>query len=304
MTPKQRYQSLYRAMGASWLWYTVTAADQVHWAIARHEVIPALNFGNLMAPVLIALCANSPVHAGMSSPYCSAREAQHVLIHATEYRHGMPIRPFVDAEEFVHRLSQATHLIRRMDGRVVPRSRPFRETLAELEANPEAAWEAFLFHEHYIWNSARARASYGTLELRPACQQPWAQHMSAAALGVGLLEARSEIEAYIGDALGEGSGAYGEPAWEAMRLWHRQVIRNGLDAPQPAPGFLARLLALAEEGLRQRGMGEEGLLAPLYSRLERGENPAQRARRVYRSDGMAALLALVTIRPDQFGTQQ
>ena len=69
MTPKQRYQSLYRAMGTEWLWYTVTAADQVHVAISRAEAIPLLNFANLMAPVIIALCANSPVYANTLSPY-------------------------------------------------------------------------------------------------------------------------------------------------------------------------------------------------------------------------------------------
>lgn len=299
MTPKQRYQSLYRAMGAAWLWYSVTAADQVHWAIRRDEVIPALNFGNLMAPVLIALCANSPVHAGTLSPYCSAREAQHVLIHANEHRHGMPLRPFADAEEFVQRLSRATHLIARSDGRAIPQARPFAAALAELEGDEQAAYEAFLFHEHYIWNSARARAAYGTIELRPCCQQPWGEHMAAAALGVALLEARAEIEDYLGESLGQGGGAYGATAWETMRMWHRQVIRDGLRAPQPAAGFLAQILALAEQGLRRRGLNEEGLLAPLFGRLERAENPAQRARRLYRSDGPAALIAAATIRPNQ-----
>lgn len=302
MTPKQRYQSLYRAMGASWLWYTVTAADQVHWAITRAEVIPVLNFGNLMAPVIVALCANSPVHAATLSPYCSAREAQHVLIHASEHRHGMPARPFADAEEFVRRLAQASHLIARSDGRAIPQARPFTATLAELEGDPDAAYDAFLFHEHYIWNSARARAAYGTIELRPACQQPWGEQMAAATLGIGLLEARAEIEAYLGEAIGSGGGAYREAAWETMRIWHKQVIRSGLDAPQPAPRFLHRILMLAEEALRRRGLNEEPLLAPLWSRLDRAENPAQRARRIYRSDGLATLITAATIRPAQVNT--
>ncbi|MGL4650936.1 MAG: glutamate-cysteine ligase family protein [Caldilineaceae bacterium] len=297
MTPKQRYQSLYRAMGSQWLWYTVTAADQLHWAICRDEVIPVLNFGNLMAPVIIALCANSPVHAATLSPYCSAREAQHVLIHASEFRHGMPLRPFADAEDFVRRLAQATHLIARSDGRAIPQARPFSATLAELEGDVDAAYAAFLFHEHYVWNSARARAAYGTIELRPACQQPWGEHMAAAALGVGLLEAREAIEAYIGESVGLRTSPYREAGWETMRVWHKQVIRNGLEAPQPAPGFLTQILALAEEGLRRRGLNEEVLLAPAWNRLERLENPAQRARRLYRSDGLNALIASATIRP-------
>ncbi|MCB0109003.1 MAG: hypothetical protein KDE53_23940, partial [Caldilineaceae bacterium] len=48
MAPKQRYQSLYRAMGASWLWYTVTASDQCHVAVGQPELVQMLNVGNMM----------------------------------------------------------------------------------------------------------------------------------------------------------------------------------------------------------------------------------------------------------------
>jgi gamma-glutamylcysteine synthetase len=286
MTPKQRYQSLYRAMGEPWLWYTVTAADQVHVAIGRDEAILMLNFGNLIAPVLIALCANSPVWGGTASPYCSAREAQHVLIHASEHRHGMPARPFRDAEDFVARLAQATYLIRRSDNLVIPSARPFAEYLREHGAD----YAAFLFHEHYVWNSARVRAAYGTVELRPACQQPWREHMAASALGVGLVCARAAVEEHVADRLGT-------EAWEVMRRYHRQTIRAGLGAPQPAPGFLRDLVGLAQAALEERGFGEEALLEPLYERLYRRENPAQRARRVFLTDGPAGLLAHAAIRP-------
>lgn len=287
MTPKQRYQSLYRAMGAEWLWYTVTAADQVHVAIVRAEAISMLNFANLMAPVIIALCANSPVYANALSPYCSGREAQHVLIHANEFRHGMPLRPFRDAEDFVERVAQATYLIHRdtVQGVVVPGADSFA---AYLRAHgPD--YEAFLYHEHYVWNSARARAAYGTIEVRPACQQPWSEHMAAAAFSVGLIEAHAPIQAYIEDVLGD-------EYWAEMRIFHRQAIRNGLAAPQPAPGFLDEVARLAGEGLRSRGLGEETLMEPIFDRLARRENPAQRLRRIYRTDGMAGLLAAAAIR--------
>ena len=72
MSPKQRYLSLYRAMGAPWLWYTVTASDQLQFSIRREEMLHMLNYGNMMAPVIIALCANSPVYGGKDSHFCSA----------------------------------------------------------------------------------------------------------------------------------------------------------------------------------------------------------------------------------------
>lgn len=286
MTAKQRYQSLYRAMGMEWLWYTVTAADQCHVAIGRDEVIDVLNFGNLMAPVIIALCANSPVFNGTLSPFRSAREGQHAAIHANEFRHGMPARPFTDAYDFVKTICQATYLIRRSDNLVIPNARPFDDYLAENGAD----YAAFLFHEHYMWNSARVRAAYSTVEMRPACQQPWREHMSATALSVGLIEARVAIQDYIVALLGEDY-------WTVMRDYHRQTIRLGLNAAQPDANFLSHIVDLAEEGLHQRGQGEEVFLAAIQDRLFRRENPAQRARRVFLTDGMAGLIAHTVIRP-------
>jgi gamma-glutamylcysteine synthetase len=286
MSPKQRYQSLYRAMGQEWLWYAVTASDQVQIDICRDELVHMLNFGNLMAPVIIALCANSPIYAGRLSPYCSGREGQMAAIHASEHRHGMPQRPYTSIADYVATVAESTFLILKADNEVVPSSHPFTEYLAEHGAD----YDAFLFHEHYIWNSARLRVAYGTVEIRPACQQPWREHMAAAALGVGLIEASRSIDAYVQDALGPSY-------WEAMRGYHQLAIRRGLRAPQPAPEFLKRVVELANTGLRERGQGEELLLAPIYRRLARGENPAQHARRVFRTDGLPAMLAQTAIRP-------
>ncbi len=290
MTPKQRYQSLYRAMGAEWLWYTVTASDQTQIAIRRSEAIDMLNFGNLMTPIIIALCANSPIFDGELSPFCSGREGHHEKIRATEHRHGMPVRPFRDVYDFVERMCQTTYLIHKQSSLVIPNSRPFYEYLEERYNKEQIVdFEAFLFHEHYMWNSSRIRATYGTIEIRPACQQPWRDHMVVMALNVGLIEAATEIQHYIDSTLGED-------AWQIMRTYQQQAIRHGLRAPQPASGFLEHILHLACAGLQSRKANEEPLLEPLFERLYRNENPAQRARRIFRSDGMAGLLRHVTIK--------
>jgi gamma-glutamylcysteine synthetase len=198
----------------------------------------------------------------------------------------MPVRPYTSIEDYIATVSDSTFLILRENDIVLPSSQLFTDYLAE--HGPD--FDAFLFHEHYIWNSARLRVAYGTIEIRPACQQPWSEQMAAAALGLGLIEASREIDAFVQGALG---GEY----WSLMRTYHRQVIRTGLGAPQPAPDFLPQLVEMAAEGLRRRGQGEEQLLAPLYHRLERNLNPAQRMRRIFQSDGMAGLLRRAAIRP-------
>ena len=241
MSPKQRYLSLYRAMGSPWLWYTVTASDQLQFSIRRDEMLHMLNYGNMIAPIIIALCANSPVYGGKDSHFCSAREGVMAEIRAGEHRHGMPPAPYATLYDFVRMISQPTYLIVRDGGEIVPSSRPFSAYLAE--NGPD--FQAFLFHEHYIWNSARLRAAYGTLEVRPACQQPWPESMAAAALTLGLAEASYPIMAYIEETMGENY-------WQRMRIYHQQAIRHGLRAPQPAPHFLEHVAALAAAGLHAR----------------------------------------------------
>ncbi|MEM7131565.1 MAG: glutamate-cysteine ligase family protein [Chloroflexota bacterium] len=286
MSPKQRYFSLYRAMGLDWLWYTVTASDQLHISLNRAEMVEMLNLGNLMAPVLIALCANSPIVKGVRSPFCSAREGRMARIREQEYRHGMPARPFHHVLDFVETIAGTTHLIQQDEQFVSPGSQPFTEYLRT--HGPD--FEAFLFHDHYIWNSARLRAAYSTIEIRPACQQPWAQHMTLAALALGMIEAGEAIGAYIRQVLGS---AY----WEGMQRFHQQVILHGLRSPEPSPQFLYTILHLIEEGLQSRGYGEEALLDTVYSRLYRNENPAQHIRRIFRTDNLHGLLTYTSIQP-------
>ena len=75
-----------------------------------------------------------------------------------------------------------------------------------------------------------------------------------------------------------------------MKQYHEQVIRAGLAAPEPAPGFLAEVLALAEAALARRGYGEERMLTSLWKRLERRGNPGQRVRRVFKAEGVEGLI--------------
>ncbi|MDE0430991.1 MAG: glutamate-cysteine ligase family protein [Caldilineaceae bacterium] len=287
LSPKQRYAALADVMGDDWVWYTVTASDQLHVDVARGEAVAVLNFANLMAPVVVALCANSPVVAGALTGSCSSREARMVdAVHGQ--RHGMIARPYADLTDFVASLSGMRSLLRREGERLLPDGRLFDEVLgADYCAGDTLApgcFEAFLLHDHYVWHSARLRSAYGTVELRPACQQPPHEAMAAAALYLGLVEGRAEITDYVQGAL--------SPAgyWEGMMQYHRAAVRDGLAAVEPAAGFLAEVLTLAEKALVRRGQGEERMLAPLWGRLERGENPAQRLARVFGAEGVAGLV--------------
>ncbi len=286
LTPKQRYEALVERMGDEWYWYGVTASDQAQIDVARPELLTQLNTGLLMAPVIIALCANSPVVGGRLLGYLSAREGHMCSTTPFDQRHGMPISAYDSIEEFIRRLARLDSLLRRDGPLLLPDWQRFDEKLRDGQAN----FDDFLLHDHYIWHSARLRTAYATIELRPACQQPADESMAVAALCLGLTEAAEDIHAFVVERLGVNY-------WLRMRAWHRHVIIAGLNTPQPELDFLAEIVEMAEAAVAARGMGEEQFFAPLWRRLERKENPAQIARRVFEKKGMAGLLAHTRIEP-------
>lgn len=279
LTPKQRYQALVERMGDEWYWYAITASDQTQVSIARPELLTQINTGLLMTPVIIALCANSPVVGGRMLGYLSTREGHMCSTTPYDQRHGMPISAYLSLEDFIARLSHLDVLLRREGPQLLPDWGRFDEKIWAGQVD----FDAFLLHDHYIWHSARLRTAYSTIELRPACQQPGHESMAVAALCLGLTEAAEAIHDFVARRLGVNY-------WLRMRSWHRAVIISGLSAPEPEQDFLPEILRLAETALAARGFGEERYFAPLWQRLEKKENPAQHMRQVFLREGMAGLL--------------
>ncbi len=282
MTPKRRYLALSRAAGRPWMHFTSTASDQVHVDITRGELLPAINGMNLLSPVIIALTANSPVYAGHRGRFLSGREGLLAALGAE--RHGMTPREFTSLEDFVGFVCAQTCYVLPAGRRFVSYRRPFTSYLAARATHrPQTAWQTYLWHEHYVWNSARPRVQYATIEVRPACQQPPDEPMAAVALCLGLVESLPEARAFLHERLGQ------DP-WPAMRSYRRAAVRGGPRAREPIPGLLAGLVALAEAGLRGRGRGEERFLQPIYRRLESRTVPADRALRLFDQGGVPAIV--------------
>jgi gamma-glutamylcysteine synthetase len=285
LAPKRRYPALLRAIGPRWFRFAVTASDQIHVDVTRDELIPAFNVMNGLAGALIALTANSSVYGGRPGRYASGREGLMRTTTAEPYRHGAVGRPLADVEDYVRWAVGFRCLC--LPG---PRSGfrfPSGSYLDHARRRPPDLDE-FLFHEHYLWPSARPRARLGTLEIRPACQQPQADSWAPAALALGLSEELSEVRALVDRLPGDG--------WRALLAYRSRAVRDGIGAAEPAGGFLRSVLGLAEQGLKARGHGEEDLLAPLHERLAVRAGPADRARKLARSGGAAALAAALALR--------
>jgi glutamate--cysteine ligase len=290
MTAKKRYRALLDVLGETWLWFTLTASDQAHVSVGRGEALAITSLTNLLSPLIIGLCANSPVFEGRPSGFCSAREATMGRIHAGNHRHGMPAGPTPDAASWVGRTFPMDYLMHKVGDEVQPVGRPFGAWLEEQGDLPlDDAFRAWVWHDHYVWNSARPRTAHGTVELRSACQQPGHEQLAVSALSTGLVCGWEAIAARV-------ERTFGDAAWPTMRGWHAAVVRDGLAAPEPAAGFVDGVLADAAEALEARGRGEAALMAPLFARWARRENPAQAALAAFQAGGVAGLVQHTQIR--------
>ena len=286
MTSRKHYHALYRAIGKPWLALTTTAADQTHVDICRTELLDAINWMNLLSAPLIALCANSSVYGGRAGKFVAGREG--LLRSLGEDRYGMTPRKFSSLDEFIRYLCDYRSFILRDGDKYKQFNKPFTNHLTA-SAQPPNAFSDFLFHEHYIWNSARARVAVSTIEVRPACQQPPSEPFAANALILGWVEALPQVVAYFDDTLGNKT-------WDVMRVYRRAVVRDGLRTREPIPGMIRVLVEIAEDGLVRRGHGEEKFLLPVWKRIERRESPGMHARKLFEREGMQGLLKEIKIK--------
>jgi gamma-glutamylcysteine synthetase len=279
LTPKSRYEALARETGLGWLRWTITASDQVHVDVGRDELARAMNAVNGCSGALIALCANSGVYGGRVGA-ASGREVLSARVSGEPFRNGDVPRRFADVEDYV-RWSIGFRALILPDGRggFEHPGVPYAERLAE--RGPDL--EEWLYHEHYVWPSARPRARLGTLEVRPCCQQPDAS-FAAAALSVGVIEANRDVDAYLREAFPGATG------WRTLLAYRRRAVHAGMRAAEPAPGFLGTIVDLAGAALGRRGLGEDAMLDPIRERLARRRGPVDDATDLMRRGGIAGLV--------------
>ncbi|MDO4617049.1 MAG: glutamylcysteine synthetase [Lachnospiraceae bacterium] len=114
----------------------------------------------------------------------------------------------------------------------------------------------------------------GTIEHRSCCTQPISDVMTVAAYHLGL---NMELEA-LTQLLDTDSVLYhhGYTASELRKLLIRRNLPAFIDEDQLYK-LTEQVLALAESGLKKRGLNEEQFLAPLFQRAADRSNPAKHA---------------------------
>ena len=112
----------------------------------------------------------------------------------------------------------------------------------------------------------------GTIEYRSSCCQPLSEALTVAAFHTGLKEKLYELKELL-----ENDNviySHGFNALELQKLLSKRSKPYFIDENR-IEKQLIRILDLSSEGLKQRKLGEEMLLTPLYERAQRHTNPAR-----------------------------
>ena len=111
----------------------------------------------------------------------------------------------------------------------------------------------------------------GNIEFRSVCCQPIKDAMTVAAFHAGLKRKLHDLT----ELLNKDKVLYGHGynASELRHLFIKKTLPSFVDEDL-VYGLAERILHLAEEGLAERGYGEEEYLKPLYKRISDRQNPA------------------------------
>lgn len=274
---------------------TLSTAAQIHLDLTRSEVFKAQEVFLSLSPILIALNANSPVWGGKLDPRGMLAARQDFWYRFTrgfgydnnvlcgpscngQSKHMLQLPPtsFRELAEFT---CTARFLIQVHNGKIECPNVSFEEWCVglETELSDEEFREAYLNHEGTLWWDARPRVAYGTIEIRPMCQNAGIE--ASHALVLGLIENLDQTLEYI-------RRAKTHQAWRALQT---SALQNGLRAPG-LEDLAARVLLLAKTGLLRRGNKEENLLGPLEARIASATSPGHDKKKLFETKGLPALL--------------
>ena len=284
--------------------FTISASNQVHVDVRMDEAVDAVNVFNGLAGAQVALTANSNIWKGRVDPAYKCLGEMFWgwwLKEAHPGRYGVPERKFRDLEDYFMEILQFPPVYVKRNG--VPVALPYCRTFSdffvcnqngaqcrrkdegERDCGTTVTGEGVEItaeygdldqHFTFFWHSARL-SRYYTLENRINDQQPPGEMLCIPALTLGIME-----------NLKEGVALINSYPWEVLRKMRVQSARYGLDARvegREVREIAREMVGVAEEGLSDRGLGEEVYLEPLIQRLAGDFCPADRAAEVFRTQG-------------------
>lgn len=275
---------------------TVTSSDQNHLSVSVDEAVRVNRVMNFLSGPMIAMFANSPIWEGeVDSARLAPRE--HMWWFTQKNRHGVFTKNLVAEtgkrslyKYFSHMMSMQHLVSQNCRDFFVPGAsfKEFIDSQVDFEA---AFWREIPTLEGTNWVNARLRSVYGTVEVRPACQQPRESAMALAAFTLGIAEnlevAEKSIEMFncdMNDA---------EELREIAMTRGLKARYHGLENNFSMSEMCAWFLKISESGLQKRNLGEEYYLQELWRRVKTETTLAEELIAIFRKDGIHALIERV-----------
>ncbi len=279
--------------------FTINAATHVHVSVSEEDAIDAVNVLNGFAGAQIALTANSNIWRGRPDPdYKCVAEKFWDWWMPEKDRVGVPTRPFGDLKDYVDIIASFRPVYVKRAGKplVLTQYETFADYYKSGRAvglDPEGREVSVVpekgdidLHNTCYWWNARLSGHY-TVENRVNDQQPPEDLLCVPALTLGLItslpEAREALASYD---------------WEDLRAAREAACSSALEGrvgELELNGMADEMLALAERGLRSRGLGEQQFLVPLWQRLGARRCPADEAASLFETGGVDALVRARTL---------
>ena len=270
--PKSRYKIMKRYMqltgsrGLDMMLRTCTVQVNLDYA-SEADMLAKLRASLLLQPVATALFANSPFAEGRPTGMLSGRA--HVWLDTDKDRTGIPAVAFEDGfgfERYVDWLLDVPMYFVMRDGQYRDvAGLSFRRFMAGQEpalADTRATVGDFADHMTTAFTDVRLKRF---LEMRGSDAGSPAMMLAQSALWVGIL--------YDPAALDAATALIARHPWRDFAALRESVPFKGIHAPWQAGTVrdLARdVVAIARDGLRARGLGEEPFLDPLLAIVQDG----------------------------------
>jgi glutamate--cysteine ligase len=257
----RRYMQLVGSLGLDMMLRTCTVQVNLDFA-SEADMIRKLRVGLLLQPVATALFANSPFTEGKPNGFLSARA--NVWTDTDPDRTGIPAMFFEAGfgfERYAEWLLDVPMYFVARDGKLLDvAGSSFRGWMAgRNDALSGVTPTVGDFADHYttVFTDVRLKRF---LEMRGADAGSPAMMLAQSALWVGLLYDDAALEAAV--------RLVGQYPWQELAAIRAEVPRQGLKV-RLGKGTVADLarqaVAIARDGLKARGLGEEIYLEPLQA---------------------------------------
>jgi gamma-glutamylcysteine synthetase len=273
----------------------LNASCQTQVEVTEDEAIFALNAFTATSGLRTTLFANSPIWQNQVSEYKAIRHQFWDWCYANRKQQiGIPTR-IQSLEHYVDYLIDFRSIVVCRDKTFYRLNNNFSfrsfmqnphgqigTTLDGHKATIVPRPEDILTQYGFAWLDARLHPIHGTIEDRVSCQQPPHAHLCSSAMTLGLVENLPGL-VEIADLLSRDQ-------WRELRqltsIYGMNFSYPGINIKE----LVTRLLTVANEGLKKRGMGEEEYLAPLFTRIETGTCPADEVLTRFREDGVQGII--------------